>query len=177
MQTIFFLSIRNENVQMILDGWKKWEFRQNQRFGILPDVELTPGAILFIVSTFHDSASTPRIECICRVTKILRGSDFHQYFADRSSGHWTEAGCEEGTGRDWDFFDSNILGTYITAIGLSPYPLSPAIDCNTVRHKMKQTPWRGTGLTPIKSLHRYVVGEKAAAQYFTEIANKTLKVE
>ena len=171
---IYFLSLHDQYVRMILDGLKRWEFRENPRFGILPDRELGPGDVLFLVSTFAEGASPPRIECMCSVVSLLRGEDLRAYFGDPASGNWRQAGCEEGTDRDWDYFRANILEGYATAVELAPYRVSPPIDSSTVRHRTTHAPWKGIGFTPADHLKRFCVDGEAVEEHFGTIASRLL---
>ena len=159
---------------MILNGTMQWEFRENPRFGILSDKELTVGDILFIVSTFQDAAISPGINCMCRVLSILHGQSFSEYFGDFDSGHWKEAGYNENIEQDWNYFVNNILNKYKTAIQLDPFPVSPFIDLKVVKHKTRHISWKGIGFTPIDDLKRFVVGMETIKHYFEGIANEIL---
>jgi hypothetical protein len=174
MKRIYFLSIQNNYVSMISKGEKKWEFRRNPRFGLYSDYELATGDILFLVSRFASTAMPARIECMCLVQTILREREMTEHFADRETGHWLEAGCREGTARDWDFFKTNILPIYSTAIKLKPYPLVPPVETDVIRHKTKKTPWKAIGFTPASALKKFAVGDMEIDEYFYSIKHSIL---
>lgn len=70
--SIFFLSIRSEFAEMIVSGVKRWEFRQNPRFG----VDLKIGDCLFVVST---SAKGGAVTWLCRIERIFRGPQVDEW--------------------------------------------------------------------------------------------------
>ncbi len=167
MFNIYFLSIRKKYVEMILTGSKQWEFRQNPTFGS----SLEPGDLLFLVST---SEAGSEISCLCKVKNILRGEKVQEGFDDYETGRWREAGCEDNTERDWDFFVDNILHQYPTAIKLGSHPVSPSIALSQVAHKTSRKTWKGIGLTPLSHLQRYTVGDESADQYFGNLASQVM---
>jgi hypothetical protein len=171
MKNIFFMSVQSEYVDLILQGSKRWEFRENPRFGILSHFELAIGDVIFVVSMAKENVSIP---CLCSVNNILRGNKYLSYFQNYESGHWREAGCQEGSERNWEYFKENILHRYTVAIGLDTYPVVPPIDVATIINKTQQRPWRGKGFTPAKDLHRFSVKGKNVLAYCTELSRKIL---
>jgi hypothetical protein len=176
MKSIYFLSIHDQYVSLILSGQKQWEFRKNPRFGILPQAELCAGDIIFLIRTFPpETACHPTIDCLCRVISILRGEELHNYFKDKETGAWKESGCEDRTERGWEFFRHSILDVYSTGIKLIPYKVTPAIDVNSIQHLVKNTPWNGIGFTPMADLKRFTINGVEISAYFEQIAVKILK--
>ncbi len=162
---VFFLSIQQEYVRLLLDGSKKWELRENPNFGILPGYELSRGDVLFIVSV----SERMTIPCLGLVEKILRGDDYLSYFQDHESGHWLETGCSPDSPRDWSFFE-DILHEYSTAVRLDTYRLDPPFDVTRIRHNTRTTAWSGRGFTPAKELKRFSIDGRPIASYFDELA-------
>lgn len=173
-RNLYFLSIHDTYVSMIMDGAKQWEFRRNPAFGIFPEGRLEPGDLIFVVSTFSDPARSPLIRCMVEIQDILRDHAMRDYFSDRASGHWREAGCEEGTDRDWDYFQRNILEEYATAIRVNAYKLEPPIDAASIRHKYKGSPWSGRGFTPAEDLRRFQIDGQVVEPYFRRLAGNLM---
>jgi hypothetical protein len=171
---IFFLSMYDQYVSMILNGEKQWEFRENPRFGIHEAGELQSDDILFLVSTFPDANTSAKIKCMCRVTAILREKKLQSYFMSRQSGRWKEAGCNDDTARDWDFFVKNILHVYSTGIRLEAFEVSPVIDTLAIQHQTKDTSWNGRGFTPIRTLKRFTIYGTDMVEYFRILASNVL---
>lgn len=171
---VFFLSIQDRHVQRILQGIKLWEFRANPRFGITEGGALGQGDVVFLISRFEDPEAAPSIACMGRVLEVLRGEDMRRRFSDKGSGLWREAGCREGTDRDWGYFVRNILHAYQTAVRLEPHEIRPAVDVGIIRHKNKGTPWRGLGFTPARDLKRFSVNGLAVESHFRRIARDLL---
>lgn len=174
MKNIFLLSIHDKYASMILNGVKKWEFRRNPRFGILLNKEIGVGDLVFLVNKSSEG-KPPAIECMCRVLSVLREGDMRDYFYRKESGKWKEAGCEDNTERNWEFFVKSILDVYLTAIELKPYPVKPSIDGESIRHCTKNTPWKAIGLVATEDLKRFSVNGLNVTRYFEKIAEQTLK--
>ncbi|MFC1604705.1 hypothetical protein ACFL5F_06720 [Planctomycetota bacterium] len=171
MRNIFFLSVQFEFVDLILQGAKRWEFRENPGFGILSHLELAVGDVIFVVSLARENASIP---CLCLVNNILRGNKYFSYFHNYESGHWKEAACQDDSVRNWEYFEQDILHRYTVAIGLDAYPVVPPIDVATIIHKTKQRPWSGKGFTLAEDLHRFSIEGKNVLAYCTELSEKIL---
>lgn len=161
---IFFLSIHQNYAEMILSGTKSWEFRRNPNFG----AGLKVGDWLFIVSMASQHST---VIAGCKICRILRGEEIDGWFGDSSSGHWLEAGCAEGTDRDWAFFTANILEQFSVAIRLHAYPVNPPQTLAAIRHCRSGKPWRGIGLTHLSELKQYRVNGIASDQFFLEMAS------
>ncbi len=165
---IFFLSIASPAVERILSGEKRWEFRKNLRFGYVNGYELNLGDIIFLIS----KGGTNTIPCACAVTAILRGPQLNAYFGDYDAFHWQEAGCKEGTDRDWHFFNRNILHEYRVAVGLDCIPLPEAIALEAIQHQHTGKIWSGVGLTPLDSLKKYHIHGESLTPYFQRVYSK-----
>lgn len=172
MSEIYFLSIHDQYVSMIMSGKKTWEFRKNPCFGILSDREIKKGDMLFIISIFPGVKRPPIIKCMCRILHILRNEELKCHFQEKNSGNWKESGCDENTERDWTFFKENILDEYSTAINLKAFVVNPPVDVSLIRHRIKESPWKGTGLTPAKSLKRFLIEGENISDYFFELSSK-----
>ncbi len=153
---------------MILQSSKKWEFRKNPAFGN----NLARGDILFLVSTFKEKDLPSSINCMCIVREILRGKEMIDYFKDKKSNHWLEAGCNENSPRDWAYFHNNILTQYATAIRIQPIPIIPAVQASSIVHKHKNTPWKGTGFTPAENLKRFSIDGEEVVDYFFNLSKR-----
>jgi hypothetical protein len=167
---IYFLSIFQDYVSMIIRGEKQWEFRENPCFGRYEDGEIQVGDILFPVSVSQDPSQGSAISCLCRITDIRRGNEMKDYFSDEKSGHWKEAGCRENSERDWEFFQKNILNKYSTAVRLKVYPIEPAIKTSEITHKTKRTSWKGIGFMPANKLNRFSIQDAEIIDYFRKVA-------
>ena len=173
---IFFLSVHSENVELILQKFKLWEFRRNLNFGIIQNHALLSGDFIFLVSTFLQQDTTPEIKCLCKVTDILRGDQILQYFGKYDAMHWQEAACQDNTYRNWEFFRNNILSQYSTAVKLLSTEINPPIYVDTIKHKIKEISWRGIGFTPLDELNKYTINDEPITNYFKEIVEVFKKV-
>jgi len=176
MGNIYFLSIRDNYVRMIISGLKKWEFRKNPNFGIFHDKKIDVGDILFLISTTSEELS-PKIECMCEILSILRKDELIEFFKDKKTKRWTEAGCSDNSDRDWDFFTTNILYNYSTAIKIKPYELNPVIEVSHIVRKSNGRPWMGIGMLGADDFVNYSVGEQSVMEYFRDIAQTILNKE
>lgn len=163
--SLYLLSIHSEYVDLILGGRKKWEFRKNPNFG----QDLKPMDIIFIVAPQRQQDKPPQITCRGVVEKILRGQEVYEYFRDRESKRWEEAGCSENSHRDWNYFEENIIHSYPTAIKIKPTPVDPPVNTAIILHKTKNSPWKGIGFTPAENLHRYSIEGLAVEQYLRRL--------
>jgi len=171
-KNVFFLSIFKKYVNLIIDGKKKWEFRQNPRFGILPDHEIEIGDWIFMVSV----GDTIEIPCLAVADKILRGQDYNVYFENFDNNHWKESGIS-GSGMDsFNTFVHEILHKHTTAIKLIPYRIIQPSDVSLIKHKYKDTSWNGRGFLPVSDLKRYEISGKDVETYFRELGNQVLGV-
>jgi hypothetical protein len=151
---LFTLSLRRVYADMILSGDKRWEFRANPRFGASSNHHMSPGDVLFLVST---SPAGNAICIACLAGRILRGQQLVEYFGAEATGHWMEAGCKPGTERDFVFFQREILSCYATAVELLRVrPVAPPIACAEIT-KLKngvEVAWSGRGFSARKDLLR-----------------------
>lgn len=167
MRNVYFLSLEEKYVQMILAGTKKFEFRKNPKFGILPNCELSEGDIIFVTS---DGC----IPCCCIVNQILRDKVYYDYFKDYDSGHWKEAGCDDNSERNFDFFCKDILNEHSTAIGLVVLPIDP-INVKLIRHTTTNKPWNGRGFIPLQDLKRFSIHGEGVFSYFEKLSHTILE--
>ncbi len=174
IDNIYFLSIYDQYVSMIINGQKKWEFRENPRFGIHAEWEIEIGDVIFVVSTSPNPEDSPLIKCMCRVVKILRNEEMKEYFSQKQTNHWKETGCEDNTTRDWNFFERNILNAYSTAIRLEVFPVCPVIDVSMIRHRTKHSSWNGHGFTPARDLKRFHIFDNEVTDYFANLSSQIL---
>ena len=161
---IYFLSIRRNYAEMILSGSKCWEFRQNARFG----EQLNVDDQIFIVSTDPKGSA---VTGLCCIATILRGDAVNAWFGDKTTGHWHDAGCADGTARDWTFFAKNILGKFPVALRLAALPLESPVALAEIVHRSSGKPWRGIGLTPLEGIKNYLVAGHPADKHFSDKGN------
>lgn len=153
MAETFLLSINRTNVDMILSGSKKWEFRGNPNFGHAGPYALGSGDVIFVVSV-SDSSNIP---CWCRVGRILRGAEMIAYFGDPESGRWHEAGCRPGTARDWEFFEREILSAHAVAVELTCHALADPVPLEKICGRFAAKTWGGRGFLHATQLRRYAI--------------------
>jgi hypothetical protein len=170
MADIYFLSVFDNYVSMILDGSKKGEFRKNPNFGMLDDIQLQLGDWLVLVSRFSDLTVPSRISCLCKVETILREEEMYSYFMHEESGKWKEAGCAQDSERDWHYFKNCILAEYNTAIKIVPYPLKEYIEISEIVHRSKGHSWKGVGFASVTHLKEYEIRETTIEVYFERLA-------
>jgi len=169
-QNIYLLSVRDEYVNMIIDGTKRWEFRKNPNFGISKNKIISRNDLLFLVSIMKGSIR-PRIRCMCEILTILRNEEVISYFGEERSKKWREAGCREEGGRDWEFFKSNILYKFSTAIEVKSHEVIPAVSVEDIKKKTNGRSWSGKGFLDTDDLKNYSVCGQSVAEYFKSIAN------
>jgi len=151
MRNIFILSILSEYAEMILSGSKQWEFRRNPRFGTAGQEQIKPGNILFVVSMSDD----PVISYYCIVEKILRGTEYLDYFSNPGYGRWKESGYSSGTDQDFNCFKKEVLEVHSTAVKLKPYKLNDPVPVKEIRQRYTNKPWSGRGFSHIGQLKRF----------------------
>ena len=168
-RNLYLLSVRNEYVEMIIDGVKKWEFRENSNFGVFRNRMISKNDLLFLVSSAK-GATDAQIRCMCEIMTILRNEEVISYFGDEKSQKWREAGCREGSNRDWEFFKSNILYKFSTAIKVKSYEVVPAVNVRDIKKKTNGRSWSGKGFLDTDDLKNYSVFGRSVTEYFKNIA-------
>ncbi|MCP4723731.1 MAG: ASCH domain-containing protein [bacterium] len=169
MTEIYFLSIFEEYVRKILDGTKKWEFRENPDFGKTGEYLMKPEDHVLIVSTGDKNV----IPCICSVERILRGDEYTGYFRKTDSEIWEDTGCPEGC-EEADEFKDLIIRDYRTALKLITIPFNVPIDVSTIVHLWTGKPWTGRGFGHIEQLKRFGINGKKVKEYFDEIIRQLI---
>jgi len=173
----YFLSIKNQYVNMIKSGYKQWEFRKNIRFGVFQEIQIQTGDILFPIRINPSSDEHLTVDCMCKIKQILRGEELVNYFANKNNNHWKQAGCDEYSERNWDFFKDNILNSFLTGIQLETKQITPMIDITQIRHRVTQKSWNGIGLNLDKRLKKFQINNESIAGYLDKVVQQQLKIE
>lgn len=167
-RNLYLLSVRDEYVEMIINDVKRWEFRTNPNFGIFRNRMISKNDILFLVSSTKGT-NDAQIRCMCEILTILRNEEVRSYFDDESSKKWREAGCIEGSCRDWEFFKSNILYKFSTAIKVKAHKVIPAINVSDIKKKTNGRSWSGKCFLSTDDLKNYSVYGQSVTEYFKDI--------
>lgn len=114
MAGLFFLSVRKPWAGKIRSGEKRWELRENPRFGIFPDARIAVGHRLFVVAVPEaGSGREPTISCMAGATGILHEDALAAVFGDPATGRFREAGFGP---EEWERFRLEVLPAYRTAV-------------------------------------------------------------